>query len=205
VILRQGGYAAYLYVREDNPAAVHLYESLGFLEMDRLTDLALEAQAPATRELGLLRRLRAAEGRALYELAALASGPGQKWLSLPQRRRFVRSADERFFQWLGSPLMGEQESFWGAYDARQRLCAGVSLKARRGWDHRPHRVELWVHPGLRGRLEEDLAEDVMSLLARQSARRSVVSLPACERAATDALLRCSFHEVRTLILMKLEL
>jgi ribosomal protein S18 acetylase RimI-like enzyme len=205
VILRQGGQTAYLYVREDNPTAVHLYENLGFLQVDRIIDLALGPREPVSRGLGLLGRLRAAEGLALYELATVASGPGQRWLSLPHRRRFVRTADERFFSWLGSPLMGERESFWGAHDDHQRLCVGVSLKARRGWDRRPHRVELWVHPSVRGQLEESLVEDVLVLLARQNARRAVISLPACEHAAVDALLRHSFREIRTLILMKLEL
>ena len=211
-IVQRGGHSAFLYVREDNPAAVHLYESVGFVALDRWTDLMLEAPVPrldggAARgpDLRLLRRLRPKEGPALYELAAQARGAGHKWLSLPSRRRFVRPWDERLSQRLSVLWTGQQESFWGVHAAGRRLRAGLSLRAFSGWNRKPHRFEVWVHPSYRGRLEQSLAQDVSTLAGRLALRRAVLTLAACEQAMIDALIERSFSRVRTLILMKLEL
>jgi len=213
-IVQRGGQTAYLYVREDNPAAVHLYESVGFVAVDRLTSLVLEGreldagrldESVGGMALSLLRRLRPEEGQALYELAAQARGPGQRWLGLPHRRRFVRTADERLFQWLSSLWTGQRETFWGVPSTSQRLCAGLSLQASSGWNRKPHQVEVWIHPSYRGGLEPKLARDLVTLTSRLAARRLVVSLAGCEQAMVDALLGKAFTRVRTLILMKLEL
>jgi ribosomal protein S18 acetylase RimI-like enzyme len=206
-VLERGGQTAYLYVREDNPAAVHLYESIGFSAVDRLTDLesdAGRAEPAVGNELSLLRRLRPSEGQALYELAIQARGAGQKWLGLPGRRHFVRTADERLFQRLSGLWAGQRETFWGVDSTSQRLRAGLSLLASSNWNHKPHRIEVWVHPGYRGRMEAGLARDIETLVARQAARRVFVSLPGCEQAMQDALVERGFSRVRTLVLMKVE-
>jgi RimJ/RimL family protein N-acetyltransferase len=209
-VLQRGGHTVYLYVREDNPAAVHLYSSVGFVAVDRLTSLVRDApraegQPVGETELSLLRRLRPAEGQALYELAAQARGAGQRWLGLPRRRRFVRTADERLFQWLSGLWTGQRETFWGVHSKSRRLRAGLSLKASSGVNQRPHRLEVWIHPSYRGGLEPALAQDATTLVARLAPRRVLVSLAACEEAMIDALLEHAFSRVRTLILMKLEL
>jgi ribosomal protein S18 acetylase RimI-like enzyme len=211
-IVRRGGETAYLYVREDNPAAVHLYESVGFVAVDRLSSLALPAHDPLpgavtgrAAELRLLRRLRPDEGQALYELAVQARGAGQKWLGVPRRRRFVRTWEERLLERASSLWAAERETFWGVSAADRRLRAGISLRASSVWNQQPHRLEVWVHPGYRGRLEPSLAQDVMALVAGLAPRRVLVSLPACEEAMAAALLERSFDRVRTLILLKLEL
>jgi len=217
LVLRRGGHTAYLYVRENNPAAVHLYQSLGFVEVDRTTDckyvprpfdLPPTGAHPATVPVGglhLLQPLGPREGEALYELAAQASSAGQRWLSPVRRRQFVRSADERFFRWFSSLFTAEVETFWGAFATDRRLRAGLSLYATRLWNLKPHRLKLWVHPGYRGRVEDALARDVMALLARQPRRVVRISLPACESRAIEALCEQGFIKVRTLILMKVEL
>jgi ribosomal protein S18 acetylase RimI-like enzyme len=210
-VLRRGGQTAYLYVRQDNPAAVHLYESAGFVAIDRMTDLVYEGTVSsstvrmADAELSLLRRLRPCEGQALYELAAQARGAGQRWLGLPRRRRFVRTVDERLFQRLSGLWTGERETFWGVPSTSQRLRAGLSLRASSGGNRKPHRIEVWVHPGYRGRLERGLAQEIVALVARLPARRVLVCLPGCEQAMVDALQGQSFSIARTLVLMKLEL
>jgi ribosomal protein S18 acetylase RimI-like enzyme len=207
-VKRRGGHTAYLYVREDNPAAVHLYESLGFVALDTMVDLALEEQgsalgSPAT--LRTLRRLRPREGPALYELAVQARGAGQRWLGLPRRRRFVRAADERLFQGLSALWTGQRDTFWGTSTTDRRLRAGLSVRATSGWNRTPHRLDLWVHPAYRGRLEQRLAQDVMTLIAGLAPRRVFLSLPACEQAMIDALLERAFVQVRALTMMKLSL
>jgi ribosomal protein S18 acetylase RimI-like enzyme len=207
LILRRGGRTAYLFVRQNNPAAIHLYESLGFVEVDRTVDLVFRAGSTAggERPLRLLRRLKPGESELLYELASQAMGPGARWLTPVRRRQFVRSADERFFRRLGALVSGESETIYGAHSSGTRLRAGLRLRATRLWNPKPHRLSLWVHPSYRGQLEALLAQDVMTLLERLPARRAEISLPACEEAAVRALCEHGFTEIRTLILMKLDL
>jgi hypothetical protein len=177
--------------------------------LDRLTDLVFSARTFPGQALDgptdLLRRLRPSEGQALYELAAQARGPGQKWLGLPRRRRFVRTADERLFERLSGLWTRQRETFWGVHATDRRLRAGLSLRTSSGANRRPHRVEVWVHPGYRGRLEARLAQDLCALLLRFPERRALVSLAGGEQALVDALLDQGLSRVRTLILMKLEL
>jgi ribosomal protein S18 acetylase RimI-like enzyme len=207
LILQRGGNTAYLFVRHDNPAAIHLYESLGFAEVDRTTDCKYVPDRPAEGDLSLrlLRRLQPWDAEALYELASLAMGAGRRWLTPVRRHHFVRPADERFLRGIGSLFSAERETTWGAFATDGRLRAGLSLRARRLWNPRPHYLALWVHPGCRGQVEDALAQDVVALVREQPHRPAQVSLPACEEAAVDALLRQGFVEVRTLILMKLDL
>lgn len=208
LVLRRGGHTAYLFVRQNNPAAIHLYKSLGFVEVDRTTDLKFANRPSMTEQaqpLGLLQRLQPQEAEALYGLASQAMGAGSRWLAPVRRRQFVRSVDERFFREIGALVSGERETTWGAFATGDRLRAGLSLRATRLWNPKPHRLSLWVHPSYRGRLESLLAQDVVTLLAGEASRDVQVSLPACESAAIEALLGQGFLTIRTLILMKLDL
>jgi ribosomal protein S18 acetylase RimI-like enzyme len=207
LILRRGGRTAYLFVRQNNPTAIHLYESLGFVQVDRTTDLKLPVgPAPdGERTLRLLQRLKPGEADLLYELASQAMGPGLRWLMPVRRRQFVRSVDERFFRRIGALVTGESETTYGVFSSDVHLRAGLRMRASRLWNPKPHRLSLWVHPSDRGELEGLLAQDVMTLLQRLPARRAQISLPLCEAAAVQALLEQGFTEIRTLILMKLDL
>ena len=206
LVSRRGGYTAYLFVRDTNSLAQRLYQSLGFAEVDQITDLTLPLQptSPEVSAVGVLRPLRPGEGETLYELVLRAAGPGHRWLSAIRRRHYVRSADERFFRWIGSLVTAERETLWGVSDGN-RLDAGVSLRVTRLWNRKPHRIRLWIRPERRGQVEDALVHEVITLLSRAAPRPTSVSLPACEEQAIDALLRQSFRKIRTLILMKLDL
>jgi hypothetical protein len=84
------------------------------------------------------------------------------------------------------------------------LDAGVSLRAMRLWNRKPHSLHLWVRPDRRGQVEREMARDVVALVSRQAPRITRLSLPECERAAIDALLEQGFVKVRTLVLMRLD-
>lgn len=206
LIGERGGQVAYLYVREDNLPARHLYERLGFVEIDRATDL--EFLAPSRLPARSPERLRplttAEEGEQLYMLVCEAEGAGYRWLYEIQRSRFVWSADERIFRRLEGLLSGEIELQWGMFNG-DRLAAGVMARVHGGFNRRPHRLWLWVRPALRGQVEEVLIPDVLAVLAGQPKRSVQVTLPQVETAAIEALIRHGFYKHRTLILMRLDL
>ncbi|MBN1580716.1 MAG: GNAT family N-acetyltransferase [Anaerolineae bacterium] len=204
LILERGGDVAYLYVREDNPAAQHLYQGLGFVEVDRSTDLELfdypqvQPQAPA-----YLRALASQEGAQLSNLVSEAEGAGNRWLYEIRRSQYVWSADERAFRWLESLLTGEVETQWGIGEDGCILDAGVVLCARYGLNRKSHRLKLWIRPALRGEIEDCLIQDVLAVLAHKPKRSVQVTLPAVESAAIEALIQHGFHKHRTLILMRM--
>jgi ribosomal protein S18 acetylase RimI-like enzyme len=205
LVLRRGGNMVYLFVRDDNRSALHLYQSMGFVEVDRTTDLKLsmpvrvQGSGPI-----LLRPLKPQEGEQLYELVLEASGRGHRWLYAIRRAQYVISGGERFFRWLESVFSGEIETHWGALTG-STLDAGIVLRLTRMLNRKPHGLKLWIRPERRGKLEDIVARDVIAILAQQPARPVYVSLPACEAPAIDALVRQGFDKLRTLILMKLDL
>jgi ribosomal protein S18 acetylase RimI-like enzyme len=201
-IANRGGETAYLYVRDDNLPAVHMYSNLGFAQVDRVTELRLlSPRRPPSSELALLRPLQPSDQESLYDLVRLAEGAGQRWLRKVQRSHYVVTAEERLLKRVGGLITGEREARWGVTVPRG-LDAAVSLRATRLWNLKPHRLRLWVHPDRRGQLETQLASDAMSLLSRQAPRPVWASLPACEDRATAALIDEGFRAVRTLILMR---
>ena len=206
LILRQGGQTAYLFVRDNNPVAIHLYQEIGFAEVDRTTELRYTRPAvcnPRTRT-GQLRPLGAGEGEALYQLVMRAAGPGQQWLSPALKSQYAVSGEERFLRRVQSLFTGELETRWGFF-SQDRLDAGLILRATRQWNRGPHQVRLWVRPEQRGAIEETLAGELVAMLGAEAQRLTHVALPACEERASEALVQHGFHRHRTLILMKLDL
>jgi ribosomal protein S18 acetylase RimI-like enzyme len=206
LILRNGGRTAYLFVREDNPVAIHLYQSMGFRELDRTTELVLDRRlvhSPVPQPLAL-RPLQPKEGEMLYRLVVEAVGPGERWLHRIRRERYVLSWERRLSRRLEALFTAETETLWGMWRG-DALDAGLSLRATSRWNVGPHRLQLWVRPDRRGEVENALARDIVALLARQAPRPVHLGLPACEQKAIEALLMRGFHELRTLILMKMEL
>jgi ribosomal protein S18 acetylase RimI-like enzyme len=206
LILRRGGRTAYLFVRDDNASAIHLYESLGFAEIDSTTELAFDPRPGPVQvpELRVLRPLRPQDGEALYGLVSRASGSGYRWLHAIRRRQYAPSWDERLARWVGSLFSAQTETRWGV-SIGGALDVGVSLRAARQWNTKPHRLQLWIHPDRRGQVEEDLSQDVVTLLLQQPWRSTNLSLPDCEGRAVETLLERGFRKIRTLILMKMEL
>ncbi len=203
LIARRGGRTAYLFVRDDNPPALGLYRSLGFVEMDRATDLKWTRpnEPSSVGRPQALRPAKARDGELLYRLAMAADGPGARWLRPLRRSQFVPSPDERFLRWLEGLFTGERHSYW-LLRAQRDPVAGAVVHRRWG---KPWRVKVWVHPDRRGEVEDVLAADITRLLAAGRCRVAYTSLPACEGHAAKAMLAHGFKKIRTLILMKLDL
>ena len=206
LIVERVGRSAYLFVRDDNMPAMGLYRDLGFVEMDATTELKLAPPAtrPRTDPLRLLRPLAPGQGHALYELVRRAEGPGRRWLYAIRRSKYVLPPDERLLRWLESLLSGESRLRFG-YPEGDVLHAAAVLRATRLWNLMPHQLQVWVHPNWRDYLAERLADDIVSIVSGQAKRPTYVTLPACEAPVISALRKAGFGEVRTLIMMRLDL
>jgi len=204
-VLQRGGQAVYLFVRQNNAPALHLYRSLGFSELERTTDLRFNPPAvpPPSGKLAQLRQLKPGEGKLLYDLVSRVAGPGHRWLYAIRKRRFDLSNEDRFFRWLGSFFSGERETLWGVLGS-ERLEVGLTLCARRLWNPKPHQLRLWVDPHRRSP-DDILAKDIVQMLHQQTRRPADLSVPAEHESVVQALAEHGFRKLRTLILMKLEL
>lgn len=201
MISERGGDTAYLFVRDDNPPAIHLYQSMGFGNVDRATDLIGQIPAIRTKQDTLLRPLRPQEGEQLYHLVLQATGPGHRWLYDISRNQYVISPEEWRWQAIEGFLSGRHETRWGLY-AGNRLDAALIWDAARPWSRKPHRLKLWVRPDRRGLVEKSLISDLLTRLALGPRRPIQITLPHCEQAAIQALVAQGFRPLRTLILMK---
>jgi ribosomal protein S18 acetylase RimI-like enzyme len=204
---QRGGGNAYLFVRDDNLGALTLYAKLGFVEVDRMTELRrgriAQGRRSAMRRAAHLHPLPPARGGDMYALVRVAEGAGPRWLAPPRRRQFAPSTDDRVLRWIESLFTGERTSQWAMIDG-DALRAGAVLRHTRLWNRSPHRLRLWVHPEWRGRLETELAADVDAILRQLPPRRTQTTLPDREHVLTDALLDTGFARVRTLILMRVD-
>ena len=207
-VLAQGGNATYLYVQEANAPARHLYESVGFVEMDRLTDLTLNESILRSRvPLSCLRILNSQEDEQLYKLVLEADSVARRWLFPVQRGQYVTTPAERFSRRIEAFLFGETETHWGMFNG-DRLDVGLVLHTTSGLNRRGHRLKLWVRPR-QSQLDQvqylQIAQDIAAILSRKARRPAHISLPASESKMIDALARYGFQKRRTLVMMILNL
>ncbi len=201
LIAQRGGRTAYLFVRDDNPPAFNLYRSLGFVEIDRATDLKWQrpSEPAAAGPPRLLRPAGDGDGELLYRLAMAAEGKGARWLRPLRRSQFIPPPEEQLLRWIESLFTGK--SRWLIRDDDTPVAGVIARRHRR----RPWQLRVWVHPDRRGTVEEELATDLVKTLIANRCQTAHLSMPACEERATTALLARGFQKIRTLILMKLEL
>lgn len=209
LVLSRGGNAAYLYVQDGNAPARHLYESLGFVEMDRLTDLALDASTiPRARvPLSYLRVLDSQEDELLYQLVLEADSAGRRWLFPAQRDHYVKAPGERLLRSIESFFSGQTETHWGMF-SEDGLDVGLVLYTTCGLNRQAHRLKLWTRQK-QSQLNQghysQVAQDIVAILSRKAKRPTYISLPASESQMIDALVKHGFQRRKTLIMMTLSL
>jgi ribosomal protein S18 acetylase RimI-like enzyme len=211
--LDRGGNVAYLYVNEKNTPARHLYESLGFVEVDRTTDLVLDTPVlDSGKPFVCMRPLWSGEGQYLYELVSETDGVGHRWLYPVRRRQYVVSASKLFSRRIASFLSGEVESRWGVFSGN-RLDVGLVFRTTHGLNCRAHRIKLWTRleqskttgqAHLAHQLEQ-VTQDIFTFLGRKAKRPVHITLPSCKSQMIGLLVQHGFHRRRTLVLMKLDL
>lgn len=196
-VVRRGGTWVGLEVREDNLPARRLYERLGFEPVGSSLELLRPAEAPwpVPDSLPLrLRRARAGESRALYELAREGlPRPHQEVLEIrPSAYRAGWEAE------LTSWLEGRRETWW--------VTGGEPLNgAFRVTSHRSarwHDVEILVRPQEIETLGKLLVWGALAQLARRSLWDATVVLPGYRQDLAAAFLEAGFQPSRRLLQMR---
>ena len=202
-VQRQGGGWVTLQVEEDNEAARHLYERLGFEPLGGISHLTLPQPPEVPPQIGDvdLRCRRADDWYQEYELAKAATPAPLQWWQPLRSEAFRLYPEERLGEWLDR-LIGRRRTYrWVVEeDPQGRLMASLMVRATR-W-RGEHQLRLIVHPDARGTLEEPLIRHALAVLNSYPSHPTVTRHPAEHRQAIEAFLAHGFHLRRTLVAMR---
>ncbi len=183
-----------LEVRRDNRAAKGLYEKLGLVRVDVWTEMRLAEtvdfvlrEGPSVRE---LEPTEWREGRRLWKEAL-----PKETAFLGEREGAKPDLGQGLLDWLWR-LLGRRRYCW--------VAGGSMLTFRLSWAG-PHRLEMVVHGGERGQVEEGLLAETFSILRTHPPRGVVARIYPSYPETVEVLRRCGFIEERTLERMMLRL
>ncbi len=195
----EGGEWVALEVRADNEPARHVYSSLGFEQTGAVAQLRREANAleqmdpPADAS---VRRPRSSEGKTIFALAQSVTPEGLRWAEPLRESEFVLGWDKSLDLWLS----GQRESWWVIPSGGKIVGA---IEAQTFLNPREEgRLRMWVAAGHRPH-----AALINATMRRRelASRPMVISHPADDAEAMEALARFGFRPLRTLAHMKLGL
>lgn len=201
-IARRGGEWAILQVRADNPAARHLYETLGFTALCQDGLWWLErppAEPPAADPNSQLRPLPTRAWQARLELAHAAATEHMEWLHATTPADYEIGLDRTLGELLGKITGLHRIERWGIWDG-DRLLGAVETEAT--WLNEAHRLRFAVHPQARGRLESALVARGLQSLAGAAVRPVLSEHSADHADGVAALEAAGFRPQRVLITMR---
>lgn len=195
-----------LQVRADNEPALRLYRDLNFREISGITHLSA-AQVPVVSEPIPLpravllrdRNYNLSDSRAAYDLASVATPlTVQKEWPIRQGHYRLNSNEQvsNTFSWLWG---SGSTAHWVVEDGH-RIVAMVNIVP--GAWHKPHQIDLTVHPDWRGVLELPLVARSLTYLRKWRGQGLVVRHPSYHPEAVDAYKYFGLKETQTLIWMK---
>lgn len=218
----RGGSRIILQVRADNQAAVHLYQSMGFVPMETLLEMHLSPRrdierrewsvrqihsdtsrstSPAPRISLSLRQLGYGEWYGEYLLAREAIPIAAQRMHPVEPSNFRVGWDERIFRWLRN-WMGSVREYRLGIEEEGALRAMLTLWTGR-W--RPyHRLEIMVHPDYRGQWEEELVDHALHLLRHYPSCPVYTEAYVAHEALVRALWSRGFVADRELVQMELD-
>ncbi|MBI5304241.1 MAG: GNAT family N-acetyltransferase [Chloroflexi bacterium] len=167
-----------LNVRPNNPSATHLYNTLGFRELEMRGEWSLPHPTPPAPPLpsperssgegrggwgerGEVRPLRSSDTQAVTELLR-AVVPANVEPFRTFQNEFALPFDELMVEWLGDLFIGQSTQRW-ALERNANIAAVMRVRAQSLWS--PHRLAIQVHPRFRGQVEGELVALALSHLA----------------------------------------
>ncbi|HSM55663.1 MAG TPA: GNAT family N-acetyltransferase [Candidatus Sulfomarinibacteraceae bacterium] len=204
----RGGRQILLQVKDDNLAAIRLYEGLHFDEIGRITSwyashsqlrlLPMAASARSPDRVGdlFIRPLRGSEWRTAWRLDQRSIAPDLNWPEPLPENAYKKSV----WRWLENLLTGRQSESWIAEEEQGKMVGLATIGSEVG---RVHNLTLRVHPAWRGQVERPLLAKLLRRL-NYLARRSVrMDHPDDDRIASELLKEANFVPRRTLAVMRL--
>lgn len=204
-IAARGGTWVGLEVREDNPAARHLYEGLGFETVGASLEIARPAgpSGPAAPPPPLpRRRARAADRPDLYHLAC--AGLTRPHLEVLEIRPSAYQAgwEARIAAW----MEGRCEDWWMVEERPEPDAARATpigaLRLTSYGSGRWHEVEVLLRPERLAELGGPLVATALGLLARRPAWETVATLPGVRMHLEPFFAEAGFRPLRRLLQMR---
>jgi ribosomal protein S18 acetylase RimI-like enzyme len=198
LVQSKGGSQVQLQVREDNQAAHRLYALLGFWRMNAATTMRLDPLEITTHfslsgaglSVGRVSGSALAnKGRRLLARAGELDRGGPAGLLI--------QALEHHWLWDGMEdwLRGFERPTWAVLaEGEYRGLLGALTPIRHG----PHRIDMVVDPGWRGRVELPLLQVALQGLAQSAPHGVEAEVDTRRDSVLDALRSCGFRPVRTL-------
>lgn len=192
-----------LEVQQSNLPAQRLYRRLGFEVYDTIAELSLPAEQAGylmMQAIPSLRRRRAEDSKSLHLLFRAATPRRAQQVKPVCAQDYSPGIDRRLERWLDDLVhlrrraerIIEQD---GAIVALLGIVGQYALGM--------HRLEITVHPGVRGRLERQLVSAGLDWLRRFPRRRVQAKVSTSHGEALRAYRRAGFREVRVLDQMRL--
>ncbi|PKO20506.1 MAG: hypothetical protein CVU38_19735 [Chloroflexi bacterium HGW-Chloroflexi-1] len=201
-IAKRGGNWAVLQVQADNPAARHLYESLGFTDVcqDGVWKLpVLPANPPRPDPNVALRPLRASAWRDRLDLAHAACTSLAHWADAVNPADYQMSLWQYLGEMLGNLTGFYRVARWGVLGEADWLGA-VETHATGIADS--HTLRFAVRPEARGKLEDTLVAQGLRTLAGAPDRPVLVEHSADHAEGVAALEAAGFRPQRVLLTMR---
>lgn len=207
-VRERGGREMLLQVRQDNEAAINLYESIDFAQLGSMTNwyssfrqfrllpVAASAQSPDHSGEFFIRPLRPREWRRAYELDTAVVHPDMNWPE-PLADDHYRS---NLWRWFSNVINARQAETWVAEAGDGRLAGLASIQSEWG---RLHTLSLRTRPEWRGAVEQPLLAKLLRRLQHMYRRNIRIDHPAEDDVANELLRRANFVPRRTLTTMAL--
>ncbi len=194
---RFGGRWVGLEVRDDRPAPMAMYESLGFAAVGTLVELSRPAGRPrlSARPAAQLRPARATDAPSLYELATTGLESVQQELLEMRPSQYRADWEARLSSW----LEGSRLDWWVATEG-ERPVAALHLTSRR--PARWHEVEVLVRPDLLQEWGPRLVEASLAHLARRQPWETTTTLPGWREELEPYFAAAGFQRTRRLVQMR---
>ncbi|RME75947.1 MAG: GNAT family N-acetyltransferase [Chloroflexi bacterium] len=197
-----------LQVRANNEPARHLYRSLNFCEVTGTVYMTLPYIPAVKRSVFPAevrfrrRRFNYVDTLKAYQLACAATPPEVQKEWPVRRSRFQVGLDAQLAGLFARLLGGPASAFW-VVEKEDRFVGMMNIYA--GMFGQSHRLELFVDPQWRGKLEHPLISRALQYLQKWGAWGVQVRHPADHPEAVEVYRALGFQEEQTLIWMKREM
>lgn len=204
----RGGRELFLQVRQDNEAAIGLYESINFEQLGsmtswyssfrqfRLLPVSVSSQSPDHHGEFFIRPLRSREWREAYALDTAVVHPDLNWPE-PLPDDHYRGS---LWRWFSNVLNARQAETWVAEADDGRLAGLAAIQSEWG---RLHTLSLRALPEWRGAVEQPLLAKLLRRLQHMYRRNIRIDHPADDEVSGELLRRANFVPRRTLTTMAL--